>query len=143
MDRRRLPPAARSPPADALKFVRHLAAVLLVVTAISTAAVLRVGSTTAGPAHGNRVIFDRQLPNGTIVGPDGQPIPITDLKALRVPGPDGPSGFRLDVGNLANTTVIDLLIAAVVVAGSATRHTIRRRSRRRNLRNTRNTAPAA
>jgi hypothetical protein len=118
-----------------MRFVRHLAAALLVVAVLCAAALLLWGPATIGGAPPrNRHAFERPH-DGTIIGPNGQPIPPAIQRKLAAVGnrDRSPSnGLRLDIGNLTNTSVIELAIAAVVVSGSATRRTALRRSRRRD-----------
>jgi hypothetical protein len=118
-----------------MRFLRYLAAALIVVAAICTLAILCWGPATVSGTPPRRATFER-LPDGTIVGPNGQPVPPAiqqKLATLRAPDRRPPDGLRLDVGNLTDTTAIELVIAAAVVGASATRHTARRRARRHAL----------
>jgi hypothetical protein len=113
-----------------MRFLRHQAAVLLVVAAICTLAILCWGPATIGGTPPHRATFQR-LPDGTMIVPNGQPVPPAiqqKLATLQVPDRRPSDGLRLDIRNLTDTAVIELLIAAAVIGASATRHTARRRA---------------
>jgi hypothetical protein len=107
-----------------MRFVRHLAAVLLAVALVAAGG---LAWEQASPPEAQRA-FQRPI---VVTATPGVPLVVHASPGQRIEiehGPARPAGFRLDLGDLVRTAMAETLIMAVVVAISLAR---RRRTRRR------------
>jgi len=100
-----------------MRFVRHLAAVLLAVAAVVVGG---VAWEQASPPEAQRAF----QPPIVVTATPGAPIAIHGSPGQRIEidrGPDHPAEFRLDLGDLVTTAATETVIMALVVAISVAR----------------------